>query len=88
MFQIFLLGSLFSALLTIYILIIKKDALKSYADFLLSTFIIFLSWNVLIYLLLYYGLIIEVPFLFKTAAPLAFLIPPFVYLYTRSVLYN
>ena len=88
MFQIFLLGSLFSALLTIYILIIKKDALKSYADFLLSTFIIFLSWNVLIYLLLYYGLIIEVPFLFKTAAPLAFLIPPFGYLYTRAVLYN
>lgn len=88
MFQVFLLGSLFSALLTIYILIIKKDALKSYADFLLSIFIIFLSWNVLIYLLLYYGLIIEVPFLFKTAAPLAFLIPPFGYLYTRAVLYN
>jgi AraC-like DNA-binding protein len=43
---------------------------------------------VLIYLLLYYGLIIEVPFLFKTAAPLAFLIPPFGYLYTRAVLYN
>ena len=88
MFQIFLIGSLFSALLTIYILIIKKDALKSYSDYLLSIFIIFLSWNVLIYLLLYYALIIEVPYLIKTAAPLAFLIPPLSYLYTRAVLYN
>jgi AraC-like DNA-binding protein len=88
MFQIFLIGSLFSALLTIYILIIKKDALKSYSDYLLSIFIIFLSWNVLIYLLLYYALIIEVPYLIKTAAPLAFLVPPLGYLYTRAVLYN
>ena len=88
MFQLLLLVSLFSALLTIYILIIKKDSLKSYADYLLSMFILSLSWNVFVYLLLYYGLIIEVPYLFKSATPLAYLIPPLGYLYTRAVLYN
>ena len=88
MFQLLLLVSLFSALLTIYILIIKKDSLKSYADYLLSIFIFSLSWNVFVYLLLFYGLIIEVPYLFKSATPLAYLIPPLGYLYTRAVLYN
>jgi AraC-like DNA-binding protein len=88
MFQVLFLGSLFSALLTIYILVFKKDSLKSYADYLLSMFILCLSWNVFIYLLLYYGLIIEVPYLFKSATPLAYLIPPLGYLYTRAVLYN
>ena len=88
MFQLLLLVSLFSALLTIYILIIKKDSLKSYADYLLSMFILSLSWNVFVYLLIYYGLIIEVPYFFKSATPLAYLIPPLGYLYTRAVLYN
>jgi hypothetical protein len=88
MFQVLFLGSLFSALLTIYILVFKKDSLKSYADYLLSMFILCLSWNVFIYLLLYYGLIIEVPYLFKSATPLAYLIPPLGYLYTRAVLFN
>jgi len=31
---------------------------------------------------------IEVPYLFKSATPLAYLIPPLGYLYTRAVLYN
>ena len=88
MFQVLFLGSLFSALLTVYILILKRDALKAYADYLLSFVVVFISWNVLIYLLLHYNLIIEVPYLFKTAAPLAFAIPPLSFLYTRAVLYN
>jgi AraC-like DNA-binding protein len=88
MFQLLFLGSLFSALLTVYILILKRDALKTYADYLLSIFVLFLSWNVLIYLLLHYNLILQVPYLFKTAAPLAFAIPALSYLYTRAVLYN
>lgn len=88
MLQLLFLGSLFISLLTVYILILKRDALKSYADFLLATSIVFFSWNVIIYLLLHYKLILEVPFLFKTAAPLAFAIPPLSFLYTRAVLYN
>ena len=67
---------------------LPEDSLKSYADYLLSMFILSLSWNVFVYLLIYYGLIIEVPYLFKSATPLAYLIPPLGYLYTRAVLYN
>jgi len=88
MFQLLFLGSLFSALLTVYILIFKRDALKTYADYLLSVFMVMASWNVLIYLLLHYNLIQQVPYLFKTAAPFAFAIPALSYLYTRAVLYN
>ncbi len=88
MFQLLFLGSLFSALLTIYILLFKRDALRSYADYLLAITIICFSWNAIIYLLLFYNLMLEVPFLFKTAAPLAFAIPPLSYLYTRAVLFN
>lgn len=88
MFQLLFLGSLFSALLTIYILLFKRDALRSYADYLLVIAIVCFSWSTIIYLLLYYNLILEVPFLFKTAAPLAFAIPPLSYLYTRAVLFN
>jgi len=88
MLQILFLGSLFSSLLTIYILVLKRDAIKSYADYLLTVFVTFLSWNVVIYLLLHYGWILDVPYLFKTAAPLAFILPPLSYLYTRAVLFN
>jgi hypothetical protein len=88
MFQLLFLGSLFSALLTVYILILKRDAIKAYADYLLALTIIFFSWSAIIYLLLYYNLMLEVPLLFKTAAPLAFAIPPLSYLYTRAVLFN
>jgi AraC-like DNA-binding protein len=88
MFQVLFLGSLFSALLTVYILIFKRDALKAYSDYLLAISIVFFSWNAIIYLLLHYNLIQQVPYLFKTAAPLAFAIPPLSYLYTRAVLYN
>jgi hypothetical protein len=38
--------------------------------------------------LLHYNLIDQVPYLFKTAAPLAFAVPALSYLYTRAVLYN
>jgi AraC-like DNA-binding protein len=67
---------------------VKKDATRSYSDYLLAILVLFHSWNVIIYLLLHYKLIIEFPYLFKTAAPLAFGIPPLAYLYIRSVLYN
>ena len=88
MLQIVLLGSLFCALVTVYILILKREAIKSFADYLLAIYVIFLSWNVVIYLLLHFGWILDVPYLYKTAAPLAFIGPPIAYLYTRAVLYN
>jgi len=88
MYEIFYLGSLFCALLTVYVLLFKQDALRAYADYLLSAYFVFISFNTAIYLLIYYGLIVNVPYLYKTAAPINFIIPPLAYLYVRAVLYN
>ena len=75
-------------LLSIYVLLFKKNALRSYSDYLLATFIFFQCWTAGAYVLIITGAILEVPFFFKTAAPLNFLIPPLGYLYVRSVLFN
>ena len=47
---------------------------------------LFFSLGAVIYLLIFTGWIIKVPYLFKSAAPINFLIPPFAYIYIRSVL--
>jgi AraC-like DNA-binding protein len=75
-------------LLSIYVLLFKKNALRSYSDYLLSAFIFFQCWAAVAYILVFNGAILEVPFIFKTAAPINLLIPPLGYLYVRSVLYN
>jgi AraC-like DNA-binding protein len=75
-------------LLSIYVLLFKKNALRSYSDYLLATFIFFQCWTAGAYVLIVTGAILEVPFFYKTAAPINFLIPPLGYLYVRSVLFN
>jgi AraC-like DNA-binding protein len=75
-------------LLSIYVLLFKKNALRSYSDYLLATFIFFQCCTAGAYVLIITGAILEVPFFFKTAAPINFLIPPLGYLYVRSVLFN
>jgi AraC-like DNA-binding protein len=75
-------------LLSIYLLLFRKNAHRSYSDYLLSTFIFFQCWAAVAYILVFTGAILEVPFIFKTAAPINLLIPPLGYLYVRSVLYN
>ncbi len=75
-------------LLSIYVLLFKKNALRSYSDYLLASFIFFQCWTAGAYVLVITGAILEVPFFFKTAAPINFLIPPLGYLYVRSVLSN
>lgn len=74
--------------LSIYILLFRKNAHRSYSDYLLSAFIFFQCWAALAYILVFTGTIIEAPFIFKTASPINLLIPPLGYLYVRSVLYN
>ena len=73
-------------LLSIYVLLFKKNAMRSYSNYLLATFIFFQCWTAGAYVLIITGVILEVPFFFKTAAPINFLIPPMGYLYVRSVL--
>jgi AraC-like DNA-binding protein len=75
-------------LLSIYVLLLKKNALRSYSDYLLATFIFFQCWTAGAYVLIITGVVLEVPFFYKTAAPINFLIPPLGYLYVRSVLFN
>lgn len=75
-------------LLSIYLLLFRKNAHRSYSDYLLSIFIFFQCWTAVAYILVFTGAILEVPFIFKTAAPINLLIPPLGYLYVRSVLYN
>jgi AraC-like DNA-binding protein len=88
MIEVIYLGSVFCALLTVYVLLFKKDALRSYADYLLATFFVFQAWAVIIYLLIYSGWITNVPHFYKTAAPFNFIFPVLTYLYVRAVLYN
>lgn len=75
-------------LLSIYLLLFRKNAHRSYSDYLLSSFIFFQCWAAVAYILVFTGAILEVPFIFKTAAPINLLIPPLGYLFVRSVLYN
>jgi AraC-like DNA-binding protein len=84
----FMDAGILCGLLTVYILLIKKNALRSYSDFVLSASILCQIWTVLLFLFVFSGSIQQFPFLYRTAAPLTFLVPPLSYLYVRSVLYN
>jgi AraC-like DNA-binding protein len=84
----FMNAGILCGLLTVYILLFKKNALRSYSDFVLSISILCQIWAVLLFLFVFSGSIQQFPYLYRTAAPLTFLVPPLGYLYVRSVLYN
>ena len=88
MFEVLYIGSIFCALLTIYLLLFKENAIKSYSNYILSAILFLEIYFVIIYLLIYTSLINELPLLYKTAAPFNFLIAPMAYLYVKSVLFN
>ena len=79
---------MFCALVTVYILLFKNVELRDYSKILLCIFFLLHVWCVIIYLAIYYGWIIYLPHLFKTAAPINYLLPPLTYLYVRVVLFN
>jgi AraC-like DNA-binding protein len=88
MIGVFYIGSMFCALVTVYILLFKNVELRDYSKILLCIFFLLHVWCVIIYLAIYYGWIIYLPHLFKTAAPINYLLPPLTYLYVRVVLFN
>jgi len=88
MIGVFYIGSIFCALVTVYILLFKNVALRDYSKILLSIFFLLQIWCVTIYLAIYYGWIIHIPHIFKTAAPINFLLPPLTYFYVRVILFN
>ena len=81
-------ASILCGLLTIYLLLIRKNALRSFSDYLLTGFILTQCWTILLFSLVYSGSITDYPHLYKTAAPITFLIAPLGYFYVRSVLFN
>jgi AraC-like DNA-binding protein len=88
MFEVFYTGSIFCALITVYLLLFKEKVLRTYADILLALSFLFEVWCVVIYLAIYYGWIVNTPHIYKTAAPINFILPPLTYLYVRAVLFN
>ena len=88
MVGIFYIGSIFCALVTIYLLLYNENAIKIFANYLLASYFIFCISCLSVYVLIIYGLIIEVPYLYKITAPINFLLPPIVYLYVRIMLFN
>jgi AraC-like DNA-binding protein len=88
MVEVFYIGSIFCALITVYLLLFKEKALRTYSDTLLALLFLFEVWCVVIYLAISYGWIVNTPHLYKTAAPINYLLPPLTYLYIRAVLFN
>ncbi len=88
MVGIFYIGSIFCSLVTIYILLFNENAIKTFANYLLASYFLFCIACLSVYILIMYGLIIDVPFLYKITAPINFLLPPIVYLYVRAILFN
>lgn len=88
MTEVIFLGAVFCALITAYLLLFNKTPFHIFSNSALAWFLIFSSYCILGYLLNNSGWILEVPFLYKTSAPINFLLPPLAYFYVKSVLYN
>ncbi len=88
MVGIFYIGSIFCAFVTIYLLLYNENAIKTFANYLLASYFIFQISCLFVYVLIIYGWIIDVPYLYKISAPINFLLPPLTYLYVRVILFN
>ena len=82
------IGSVFCTLISAYLLFFNKIGLQSFSDKILATLFLSYSYCVIVFLLISSGWIVHAPFLYKTSAPINYLVPPLAYLYVRSVLYN
>ena len=82
------IGSVFCALISAYLLFFNKIGFQSFSDKILATLFLSYSYCVIVFLLISSGWIVHAPFLYKTSAPINYLVPPLAYLYVRSVLYN
>ena len=82
------IGSFFCCIISAYLLVIKRREFISFSDKLLAALFICYAYCTISYLLVTSGWIIYIPYIYKTAQPINFLIPPLAYLYVRSVLNN
>ena len=86
MSEVIFLGSIFCSIITAYILFFRLPDYQQFSGRILGFSMLFFSLGAGIYLLIHAGWILQVPYLYKSAAPINFLIPPFAYIYIRSVL--
>lgn len=79
-------GGIASALITAFILLSSKSSFQRYANIIFSIYLIGGSFCALLYILVSTGEILSCPHLYKTAAPVNFILPPLSFFYVRSVL--
>ncbi len=71
---------------TAFLLWFRIGKKNTFSIRLIALFLLFKGYSFGFYLLIKYGVLAQVPFLYKTPVPLEFLVPPLAYLYVRSVL--
>jgi AraC-like DNA-binding protein len=81
------IGGVFTSLITAIVLFTRGKS-HTHANRLLGTIIFAWGWYVLIHLLIVTGWIRQVPHLYRIGSPLYYLIPPFAFIYVRSLLYD
>lgn len=86
--EVIYIGGIICALITAFVLLKTNTPYQKFSDRLLAGFLIAASYCALLYLLVFTGEIEKIPHLYKTAAPVNFLLPPLSFIYVRSVLKN
>lgn len=79
-------GGIAVAIITAIVLLTSKSNFQRYANILFSIYLLSSAYCAFLYILVSTGQILEMPYLFKTAAPFNFILPPLSYLYVRAVL--
>ena len=88
MVLVIFIGSIFSSFITAYLLLFRKLSYQFFSDKLFAFLLLSYSIFSIVYLLVTTGFLIQVPFLYRSFAPVNYLIPPLAYFYVRSVLKN
>ena len=88
MVLVIFIGSIFSSFITAYLLLFRKLSYQFFSDKLFAFLLLSYSICCIVYLLVTTGFLIQVPFLYRSFAPVNYLIPPLAYFYVRSVLKN
>jgi AraC-like DNA-binding protein len=82
------IGSVFCALISAYLLLFKKNIVHLFSDKILAILFLSYSYCTLNFILISSGWLIFFPNLYRTSAPINYLIPPLAYMYVKSVLTN
>lgn len=86
--DVIFLGAVFCSLITSFVLVTNETPFQLFSNKILALFLFLSSYCISSYLIISSGWIIKIPFLYKIAAPINFLLPPLAYFYVDSVLYN